>query len=110
MLQTLWPMLVHLAVIGTTLRWFFRRQPRLSARAGAIRWTAILVGLALALHAVIDSRSNTLVLELMGIAGLALVLNFLFFPGTASCLLRRFLPDSQSSDIQLSTLPEKADQ
>jgi hypothetical protein len=90
MLQALWPMIVNLAVTAATLRWFFRRQPRLRARAGAVRWTSVLVGLGLAAHAAIDTRSNPALLEILALAGLALALNFLFFPGAASRLLRRF--------------------
>ncbi|HMF92093.1 MAG TPA: hypothetical protein VKL40_15720 [Candidatus Angelobacter sp.] len=90
MLQALWPMIVNLAVTTASLRWFFRRQPRLRPLAGMLRWTVVLLGLGLAVHAAIDKRSNHMFLEILGFAGLALALNFLLFPGTAGRLLRRF--------------------
>lgn len=90
MLQALWPMIVNLAVTLGTLRWFFRRRPRLRARAGALRWTAVLLGLGLSAQAAIDQRSNHIFLEVLTFAGLALAVNFLLFPGTAERLLRRF--------------------
>lgn len=90
MLQALWPMIVNLAITAATLRWFFRRQPSLRARAGAVRWTAVLLGLGLVVHAAIDKRSNSVLLEILALAGLAMALNFLFFPGAAGRLLRRF--------------------